>query len=67
MYTLLYILMGILVLVVFLAIIAPKNYNVYRTIEVARPRAEVFEYLKYLKKQREWSPWETYSYPKNPK
>ena len=58
MYMLLYILMGILVLVVFLAIIAPKNYNVYRTIEVARPKAEVFEYLKYLKKQREWSPWE---------
>ena len=58
MYTLLYILMGILVLVVFLAIIAPKNYDVYRTIEVARPKAEVFEYLKYLKKQREWSPWE---------
>ncbi len=38
--------------------IAPKNYNIFRTVEISRTKAEVFEYLKYLKKQQEWSPWE---------
>ncbi|WP_317042191.1 SRPBCC family protein [Zobellia uliginosa] len=28
-----------------------------RTIEIAKPRQEVFEYLKSLKKMDEWSPW----------
>lgn len=55
---LLYILIGIVVLVVILAMVAPKKYNVFRSIEVSRPKTEVFEYLKYLKKQQEWSPWE---------
>lgn len=57
MYTLLYILIGLVVLILILAMIAPKSYNVFRTIEVSKPKAEVFEYLKYLKKQEEWSPW----------
>jgi len=56
--TFLYILLGALALVILLAVIAPKTYNVYRAIEIAKPKAEVFEYLRYLEKQREWSPWE---------
>ncbi|MBT8206581.1 MAG: SRPBCC family protein [Eudoraea sp.] len=58
METLLYILLGIVVLVIFLAAIAPKSYNVFRTVEIDKPKNEVFEYLRYLEKQREWSPWE---------
>lgn len=58
METFLYIIVGILALIIFLAAIAPKTYDVFRSIEIARPKAEVFEYLKYLEKQREWSPWE---------
>lgn len=57
MTVILYILAGIVVLIVLLAIIAPKNYNVFRTIDIGRPRNQVFEYLKYLKNQDEWSPW----------
>ncbi|WP_411032037.1 SRPBCC family protein [Spongiimicrobium sp. 3-5] len=53
----LYILAGLVVLIALLAVIAPKSYDVFRKIEISRPRAEVFEYLKYLKKQDEWSPW----------
>ena len=53
----LYIILGILALVVILALIAPKNYNVFRTIEIEKTKTEVFEYLKYLDKQQEWSPW----------
>lgn len=52
-----YILGGIILLLVVLGLIAPKNYNVFRTIEINKPKAKVFEHLKYLKKQQEWSPW----------
>ena len=58
MILLIYILIGIVALVVLLGIIAPKNYNVFRTVEIGKPKAEVFEYLKYLKNQQKWSPWE---------
>ena len=58
MTTLLYILLGVVVLIIILALISPKNYNVFRTVEISRTKAVVFEYLKYLKKQQEWSPWE---------
>ena len=54
---LLYILAGIVVLVLLLALIAPKTYDVFRSVEIKRPKAEVFDHLKYLKKQDEWSPW----------
>lgn len=57
MYILLYILAGIVILILFLALIAPKSYNVFRTIEISRPKAEMFEHLKSLKRQDEWSPW----------
>jgi hypothetical protein len=53
----LYILLGIVLLIAILAALAPKTYNVSRSIEISRPKAEVFDYLKYLKKQDEWSPW----------
>ncbi len=57
MTTLLYILAGIVVLIVILALLAPKTYDVFRSVEIARPKSEVFEHLKYLKNQDEWSPW----------
>ncbi len=58
METALYILLGIVLLIIFLAAIAPKSYNVFRSVEIQKPRAQVFDYLRYLEKQREWSPWE---------
>lgn len=57
MATLLYILLGITLFVLVLSMLAPKTYNVFRSIEIAKPRNEVFKYLKSLKKQDEWSPW----------
>ncbi len=53
----LYILLSILAVVLVLAIVAPKSYDVNRSIIVSRPRSEVFEYLKYLKNMDHWSPW----------
>ncbi|MDB2606663.1 SRPBCC family protein [Zobellia sp.] len=57
MYTLLYILVSVVVLILILALIAPKTYDVFRTVEVERPKEEVFQYLKSLKRMDEWSPW----------
>ncbi len=49
---------GIIALIIILAVIAPKNYDVSRSTTIARPRSEVFNYLRSLKNQSEWSPWE---------
>lgn len=52
------IILGVLVaLVIILSLIAPKNYHVSRSIELEQPPEQVWEHLKYLKKQQEWSPW----------
>ena len=53
----LYILGGLVLLILFLAIIAPKSFSVSRTIEIAKPKTEVFENLKFLKNHDAWSPW----------
>lgn len=52
-----YILAGILVLIILLAAIAPKSYEVNRSIVINRPISEVFEYIKYVKNQNYWGPW----------
>lgn len=57
MYTLLYIIVALIILVVLLALIAPKTYDVSRSISISRPKPEVFDYLKSLKNSNEWSPW----------
>ena len=57
MFTFLWIVSGIIALLVFLSIIAPKTYNVSRSIVIHRKLAEVFEYIKLIKNQDHWSPW----------
>jgi len=58
MITALYILGGLVVLILVLALIAPKTFEVSRSIEIEKGKKEVFEYLRFLKKQDEWSPWQ---------
>ncbi|MDF0706033.1 MAG: SRPBCC family protein [Bacteroidota bacterium] len=53
----LYIVLALVVVILILAVLAPKNYDVSRSIEINRSKSEVFEYLKFLKNQDEWSPW----------
>lgn len=53
----LYLVAGLAALVVILNFAAPKNYHVSRSIDIRKPSEEVFNYVKYLKKQDEWSPW----------
>lgn len=57
MSTLLYILLGIVLLVIILGTVAPKVYEVNRNIVIDKTVSEVFNYLKYLKNQEDWSPW----------
>ena len=54
---LLYILIGLVLLIVLLAMIAPKSYEVNRSVEINKPLSEVFNYLRSLKNQDNWSPW----------
>ena len=54
---LLYIIIGVVILITVLALLAPKSYDVSRSIEISTPKAQVFDNVKYLKKQQEWSPW----------
>lgn len=57
MSTLIYILIGIVLLIAILGIIAPKSYDVRRSIVVNKPLAEVYDFLKYINNQDQWSPW----------
>lgn len=54
---LLYIIISFVLIFVLLVLIAPKKYQVYRSIEINKPLPEVFQYLKHIKNQDYWSPW----------
>ena len=55
--TLLGILAGIIIVLLVLALIAPKAYTVQRSIIINKPRQQVFDYVKYLRNQDYYSKW----------
>ena len=55
--TILGILAGIIVVLLILALIAPKAYTIQRSIIINKPRQQVFEYVKYLRNQNNYSKW----------
>lgn len=57
MSVLIYIVTGLIMLFLILVILAPKGYDVSRSIVVDRSKAEVYHHLKSLKNQDNWSPW----------
>jgi uncharacterized protein YndB with AHSA1/START domain len=57
MMTFLYIFAIIVGAMVLMALFAPMKYEVSRSILINKPKPEVFQYLKYIKNQDEWSPW----------
>ncbi|MBI9035792.1 MAG: SRPBCC family protein [Bacteroidales bacterium] len=57
MMTVIYILAGIVLIILILGLMSPKNVTITRDILVERNPEQVFEHLKSLKKQTEWSPW----------
>ena len=55
--TFLYIILLLLGFIIVLALAAPKKYRVERTIIIMKPLSEVFNYIKHIKNQDNWSPW----------
>jgi uncharacterized protein YndB with AHSA1/START domain len=53
----LYIVIGIIALFFIVAAFAPKDYSVVRSVEIHQPKEVVFDYIKYLKNQDEFSTW----------
>jgi len=53
----LYILLVILAVILVLNFIAPKQYEVNRKIVINRPVNEVYNYLRFIRNQDDWSPW----------
>ncbi len=52
------VLLGIIALGLIIALIAPKDYMVIREVTISKPKQEVFNYIKYLKNQDEYSKWQ---------
>lgn len=48
---------GLIVLALIAALFIKKDYAIRREITINRPRAEVFNYIKYLKNQDHYSKW----------
>lgn len=48
---------GLIVLLLVVAIFVPKDYIVEKQITINKPVAEIFNYVKYLKNQDEYSKW----------
>jgi len=57
--TILLILAGIIVLLLIIALFARKDYAVEREVKIDRPLATVFDYIRYLKNQDNFSKWAT--------
>ncbi len=55
--TFIYVIAAILIVIIILAVIGPKTYNVNRSIIIDRPKEIVFPYIKIVKNQDHWSPW----------
>lgn len=50
-------LLGIIALVLLIALFLPKEYAVEREITINQPKDSVFNYVKYLKNQENFSIW----------
>jgi len=53
----LYILISVVIAFLIIALVMPTAFSYEVEIIVNKPKAEVFDYLKYLKNQNNWSVW----------
>lgn len=49
---------GLIAVILVAGAVLPKDFEVEREITIAKPKAAVFEYVKYMKNGHEWAPWE---------
>ncbi len=52
-----YVVIGIITFVAFLHAWSKKEYDLSRTVVINKPKAEVYAYIRQLKKQPLWMPW----------
>lgn len=57
MMVLLYVFIIIIVSLLIIMFVAPQNYEVTRSLVINKPISEVFNYLRCIKNQDDWSPW----------
>ena len=51
-------LIAVLVIVLgVLVFVSPTDFKVERDVVINKPKAEVFDYLKFVKNQNKWGPW----------
>ncbi len=55
----LYVILSLVVLLLLAGLFISKDMNVSRDIIINRPKADVFNYVKYLKNQQHYSKWAT--------
>lgn len=55
--TILLSIIGLLALILILALFIEKKYSIFREVIINRPSQEVFNYIKYLKNQDNFSKW----------
>lgn len=55
--TILAVIAGLVLLILVLALIAPREYKIYRDVVINKPKAEVFDYIRYLKNQKNYNYW----------
>ena len=53
----LYIILGLIAVILLVAAILPKDFNVSSEIIIEKPHTEVFNYVKHLKNQEKYSVW----------
>jgi hypothetical protein len=52
-----YILLSLVALILVIAIFSKKEYSILRQIQIHKPKAEVFHYIKHLRNQDNYSKW----------
>ena len=52
-----FVVIALVVIIVFLGLIAPKTYEVERSIVIDAPRNQVFYHVQYWNNWKDWSPW----------
>jgi hypothetical protein len=53
----LFVILGIIALILIVGLFVSKDYAVVREITINKPKSEVFDYIKYLKNQDNYSVW----------
>lgn len=55
--TIISVIAALIVLMLIIALFVKKDYNIIREVNINKPNEQVFEYIKYLKNQDNYSAW----------